>query len=304
MKLLFKISIAFAILFLVIIGLALYQVAPYGIVLMNRYSKVQLSQMLKNQTTPSSFNLKYDELNLTVEDTLNLKGWYIHSNKSSHATIIVLHGTGSCKELMMPTAKILADDGFNAVLFDLRGNGESGGTYCTYGYYEKNDISRIIDYLMSKDSTQQIGIYGNSLGGAIALQAMAKDNRIKCGIIESTFASLREVVSDYMKRMYYFGTMFLSDIALNRAADMAKFNPDDIVPELSAMRIDNPVFVAHGDKDIHINFSYGQRIFNNLKTPNKEWHLIQGADHHNLYVIGGQKYINNLLSFLHRNLEK
>jgi alpha-beta hydrolase superfamily lysophospholipase len=97
--------------------------------------------------------------------------------------------------------------------------------------------------------------------------------------------------------------MFLSNIALNHAAEMAKFNPDEVLPELSAKYISNPVYVAHGENDIHINFIYGLRIYNNLKSTQKEWHLIHGADHHTLYSIGGKPYINSILSFLHRNLK-
>jgi dipeptidyl aminopeptidase/acylaminoacyl peptidase len=302
MKLFLKISLVILLVGIIALRYVLYQVAPYGIVLENRYTKVQLAQMLGNRTLPTDYGLKYEAMSVTVEDTITLKGWYIPSEKKSRATVIVLHGIGASKEFMLTSAQMLSRDGFNVVLFDLRGNGESGGTYCTLGYYEKNDISEIVDYLLERDPSQEIGVYGNSLGGAIALMAMANDKRIKCGVIESTFANLREVISDYFIRLFYVGPMFISNIALDKAGELAKFNPDDVNPEIYAQKVDQPVFIAHGDKDKNINFKYGLRIYKKLKSKQKQWHLVRGAGHTTLYSVGDQIYIHSILDFLHRNL--
>ena len=307
MKLLPKISLSFLLVLLLIcieIGYRLYFVAPYGIIMMNRYTRAELAKTLDNKIAPKDYGLQSEELVVTVEDTIKLVGWYIPSKEESHATVILMHGINSNKEQMLPSAKMLSDDGFNVALFDLRGNGESGGTYFTSGYYEKNDISRIVDYLMSKDSTQSIGIYGNSLGGAIALQTMAKDSRIRCGVVESSFANMREVISDYMTRLEHYGPQFLSNIVLNRAAEIANFRPDSVNPEISAKYINNPVFVAHGDKDSLINCNYSRRIYKNLRSPQKELHIISGAGHATLSAVGSQAYQKSLLSFLHRFLDR
>ena len=68
-------------------------------------------------------------------------------------------------------------------MLNLRGHGESRGTYCTFGYKEKYDIVSVIDEIMlDKRLSKNIGIWGQSLGGAIALQTMAIDKRIKYGV--------------------------------------------------------------------------------------------------------------------------
>jgi len=75
--------------------------------------------------------------------------------------------------------------------------------YSTYGYHEKNDISLIIDEIKKKQPNTKLGIWGNSLGGAIALQAIEKDKRLEFRIIESTFTDLNQIVYDYQKRFSY-----------------------------------------------------------------------------------------------------
>lgn len=303
MKLFLILSISISILLIIAVLAGLYYAAPYGIVLIDHLPRTMIANLLGNKTTPESFDLKSEVLKVETKDHLILNGWFIPSHEKSNKTIILLHGIRAGKEQMLPKAQLFSEAGFNTVLFDSRAHGESGGKYCTFGYYEKYDISKIIDCIMQKDSTQVIAIYGNSLGGAIALQAMEHDKRIKCGIAESTFASLRETISDYMKQMYIIGPKFLSNISLNRAAELANFNPDDVQPELSAKNINNPVFIGHGDNDINIDYTYGKRIYNNLKSKNKEWHLVKGANHFNVFSYGGNEYQECLISFLHRNLE-
>ena len=64
--------------------------------------------------------------------------------------MILVHGIGGCKESFLSLANRLANQGIASVLFDNRAHGQSGGQYSTYGFYEKKDISRIIDILKSK----------------------------------------------------------------------------------------------------------------------------------------------------------
>ncbi|MFT6411105.1 MAG: alpha/beta superfamily hydrolase, partial [Flavobacteriales bacterium] len=80
------------------------------------------------------------------------------------------------KEFQLKYAEAFVDLGLNVVVFDLRAHGQSGGENCTYGYCEKHDVSSIIDWLTASGVEGQIGLYGTSLGGAIALQTAAIDD--------------------------------------------------------------------------------------------------------------------------------
>jgi len=42
------------------------------------------------------------------------------------------------------------------ILVDSRAHGQSEGEYCTYGFYERDDISKIIDFIQTK---QPLPIY-------------------------------------------------------------------------------------------------------------------------------------------------
>lgn len=290
-----KITIGFSIFFLVgIVGVIF--IAPYGIL-----QPPRTTEDLK----PQKFDLESEELNIKVEANVSLKG-YIISQKgtTSKGVIILVHGIGGCKEHFLGLSKKLAERGISSFLFDGRAHGKSGGKYCTYGFYEKKDISKIVDLIKNKTPNLPIGIWGNSLGGAIAIQAMEYDNRISFGVIESTFTELSQIVFDYKKRILKgFGIKWLSDIVLKRAGSIANFSPKNIQPIKSVKNIEQPIFLAHGDSDENILPKYGQQLFENLKSKRKEFHLIKDAGHFDLFEKGGKDYENNILKFIESNLK-
>lgn len=141
MKIFYGIILTIFIIAAIVVWILLDRVAPYGIILMNRYSAEKLNTLLDKKIDPKEdFSLMVENIEVTVEDTIKLVGWYFPTYKKSKSTVIVLHGINSTREFMLPTAKFFVENGMNVVAFDSRGHGKSGGKYCTYGYYEKKDV--------------------------------------------------------------------------------------------------------------------------------------------------------------------
>ena len=64
---------------------------------------------------------------------------------SQRATIVYLHGIADNRgSAAGPIARFLPLD-YDVIAYDSRANGDSGGEACTYGYYEKQDLHRVID---------------------------------------------------------------------------------------------------------------------------------------------------------------
>ncbi len=283
--------------------IGIQHVAPYAVLQPPRITPEILRQH-RTKIIPADYGLQAAAFDVQATDSILLKGWYIQANRdSSKATIIMLHGIASCKEHQLGAAKMLANSGFNTIVYDSRAHGESGGQFCTYGYYEKHDLSAIIDAAQQRfGSDQRFAVWGNSFGGAVALQAMAVEPRISCGIVESTFAAFPETARDYMARVTGIGFRFISDAALQRAGEIANFQPFTIHPEISARQIKQPILLIHGDADEKISIAYGRRIFLNLASPKKEWYPVSGADHHGLWQAGGNQYKEKVFSFFQKHL--
>ena len=289
-----KIPIFIAALFL--IGtIAIFFIAPYAILKPPRNTE---------KTTPEKFGLIYEHLNIKSEGGINLNGYWIRTKKDTAKGIIILiHGVGGCKEHFLGLANELNKLGIESIVFDGRAHGKSGGKYCTYGFKEKKDVSKIIDFIKNKNPDLPIGIWGNSLGGAVAIQSLEFDKRIRFGIIESTFTDLSQIVFDYQKRyLKGIGLRFLSDFILRRAGEISGYDPMKIKPINSVKNIGQPVFMAHGDADKNISFKYGQQLFENLRSEEKEFFRIKNGAHYGLMSTGGEEYKNKLFSFINKQL--
>ncbi|MGH1383628.1 alpha/beta hydrolase [Kordia sp.] len=295
-KKLLKISV----ILLFLIGIAGYvltiHVAPYAII---------QPQKINLDITPKQLGLQSEMLTITTKDSIELKGYYIQpKTQATEAIMILIHGIGGCKEHFLNLAKNLATHGIASVVFDGRAHGESGGKYCSYGFHEKRDIAAIVDEIKKRNPLLKIGIWGNSLGGAIAIQALEHDKRIEFGIIESTFADLDQIVYDYKKKMLGgFGLRFISDAALHEAGKIANFNPDEVKPIRSVKNIQQPIIIAHGDQDENIHYSYGKKLFKNTASAEKEFILVKGAGHFNVGEKGGSVYQEKLLKFIKKQLQ-
>ncbi len=274
-------------------------ILPYSAIKPSRCTKENLVKYNNGITSPKDLGLQWKDFNITVNDSIKLKGWFVYSNqKHSFGTIFLLNGIASCKATMLSTAYLLANNGFNCVLYDSRANGESGGTFCTFGYYERKDLSSYIDSTIVRfPNSLPFGVFGNSLGAAVVIQTMAIDKRIKCGIAESPFANLRDVIHDYFARMFLLRINLIPDEALKHSEKIAHFKVDAVQPVLSAESITQPVMIIHGLDDKNISPKYGKEIYNNLGSKNKIWYPIPKGTHFNLNIVGGKRLREKIINF-------
>jgi pimeloyl-ACP methyl ester carboxylesterase len=251
---------------------------------------------------PEDFSLNYERISIRSRDDLHLKGILVRSNTDQQkGTIILVHGIRARKEMFLTVAKQLADSNYNSVIMDLRAHGESEGKYCTFGYLEKEDISILVDTLMKRERiNKNLGIWGQSLGGAVALQAMAINPEIKYGIIESTFSDFNLIVHDYFRYFMSFDIPFLTNYFIYRAGKITTFDPKDVKPHKYARKIKQPVLMVHGCKDERISIEYGKKNFDNLTSTDKVFIEIPDAGHMDLWEKGGNEYNNKVFEFLRR----
>lgn len=270
-----------------------HNVLPYAIISRHKQPSTQL---------PSELGLKTEEANFKINDSLHLKGyWVMPENGQPKSIMLLLHGIGGGKEHFYKLAKSLSDKQIASVVYDARGHGESDGNYISYGFYEKEDVTVIVNEIKKRYPDIPIGIWGNSMGGAVALQALAIEPRLDFGVIESTFTDLKTIVNDYQKRYFFdVGLPPICNYALNRAGEIGKFDPSKVRPIDAVKHIEQSIFIAHGTDDPNIKFEYGKALFDNLKTKDKLFYPVQGANHYNLFEVGGDAYVESIMVFIGR----
>ena len=186
------------------------------------------------------------------------------------ATIVYLHGIADNRgSAAGPIARFLPL-GYDVIAYDSRANGDSDGDACTYGYYEKQDLHRVIDTIAGP-----VVLMGASLGGAVALQEAADDPRVKAIVAAETFSDLRTVAIERAPWIFSGGAI---EQAFQMAGREARFDVDAVSPVRAAARITAPVLLIHGDADIDTPPAHSRRVFDQLRGP-KRLILVPGAAH-------------------------
>ena len=136
----------------------------------------------KADWNPSDYFIEnYEEVSIFADSgEIELKSWWVE-NDLSKPTVIFLHGVTSSKfspDILLPMG-MMNKNGFNLLAIDFRDHGEStceDGFY-TAGQNETDDVIAAISWLKDKGiKPSNIGIYGSSLGGLVALMTPAKSN--------------------------------------------------------------------------------------------------------------------------------
>lgn len=248
-------------------------------------------------TTNSKIKTKEFEFNSFDNTILSANITYTTSD-TLKGTIILLHGIRSSKNHFSTLSNFLSKNGYNAVALDSRAHGKSGGQFCTFGVNEKKDIKTLIDYLETNESLTSFGLWGQSLGGAIGLQAMGYDSRIQFGIIESAFSDFKTIVNDYFNLHAGFSFTPFSNYLVNRSGEIAEFNPNDAKPITYCESIQQPILIVHGNKDKRIDIKYAKANYAKIPSDKKEFIEIDGANHLNVWSVGGDAYFTRVLQFM------
>lgn len=240
---------------------------------------------------------------LLSDDGIKLNGYLSYADtETPKGTIILLHGIRGGKEGYISLCQQLHAQGYHTFALDLRAHGESGGDFNTFGAKERYDVVKVVDYLQA-EGLPNIGVWGRSLGGAIALQALAVDKRLTFGVIESTFSDFKTVVHDYTKLFVGIDNQLFTDFLVARAGAIGNFNPEIVKPKVSCTQITQPVYMSHGTADHRIDISYGKANFNALKSRHKVFEAIPNATHMNVWYIAGEAHFNKIMQFLATNVQ-
>jgi uncharacterized protein len=289
------------VLFMLSLSFVLFVIGPIMLLQPHRRT-IDYYRRLTTQLHPSDLGLKYEELILKTAEGIDLGSWIIKATEP-RGTIIYLHGVSECKIVGLPMAKALHDNGFNVFLYDSRRHGDSGGKYCTYGFYEKHDVTTAINYLEQRTDVHlgNIGLFGSSMGSAIAIQAAAIDSRVKAVVAESGFATLRTIFDDYQRRMIKMPWHYLRNLVIKRSEHIAHFKASAVSPVDAVKGIHVPIFILHGTADDLINYHYSELLFENAVQPKELW-LIRGARHNDMAEVGGEEYKRRIVEFFRKNL--
>ena len=209
-------------------------------------------------------------------DGVRLHGWFIRAEgaQPSAPTILHVHGNAGNIESHVGFTEYLPPAGFNLFIFDYRGYGQSKGSAHRRGSLIA-DSHAALDTLLGRPDidTSRIALYGQSLGGSIALNLLADRPEIRAAVIESAFASWRDIAANAIG----------GDSPGPLSRMLARLLIKDTHRPIDALRgVDVPVLILHGSADTIIPVSHGRRLAQ--AGPHAELIELAGGEHNTLHM--------------------
>ncbi|EIW75926.1 alpha beta-hydrolase [Coniophora puteana RWD-64-598 SS2] len=167
---------------------------------------------------PTDYGLQYEDLDLVTSDGVTLRSYLLPQKKNlnnSHAvdvphpinqtdeefastrpTVMMFHGNGGNHGHRIPLAKVFhVRMRCNVLMLSYRGYGHSDGSPSELGLCI--DAQTALDYVLSHPylSKTPIILYGQSIGGAVAIHLASKNpSKITALILENTFTNLPRLI--------------------------------------------------------------------------------------------------------------
>lgn len=240
----------------VIIAVTLLLASGLGLVSVIRPPKIT------SELTPANFDLDYQAVTLKTSDDLNLAAWFVPRQSAgerlnSSTTIILLHGYPADKGNILPLTHFLAKQ-YNLLYFDFRHLGESEGAYSTLGAKETKDLRAALEYLKREQAQEQFGLWGFSLGGAVALMTAPSEPRIRSVVSVSAFARLSDMAYEaYRLPVFRFPLGWLTNF---HARVWLGLDPRTVSPVERVAGYDRPVLLIHSPEDEMISFAHAKAL--------------------------------------------
>ncbi|CAN0856226.1 Uncharacterized protein YqkD [Linum grandiflorum] len=179
--------------------------------------------------------------------------------------VIYCHGNSGCRADASEAAIILLPSNITVFTLDFSGSGLSGGDHVTLGWYEKDDLRSVVDYLRRDGNVSLIGLWGRSMGAVTSLMYGAQDPSIAGMVLDSPFSDLvdlmMELVDTYKFRLPKFTVKFAIQYMRKAIQKKAKFD----ITELNTIKVAQSCFVpalfGHGIEDDFIQPHHSDRIY-------------------------------------------
>ncbi|HKY04682.1 MAG TPA: alpha/beta fold hydrolase [Blastocatellia bacterium] len=141
----------------------------------------------------------------TNTDSTESVGWFLKQARPS-PTVILSHAYGTNRSDFLSLSFELWKAGYNVLVYDMRGHGESPVSWSGLGTYEKDDLLSSIKFLKSLKTDGgesaidgRIGLYGVGVGGYISLVASAQDPMIKAVAVDSVYPDVAHFLNYKIK---------------------------------------------------------------------------------------------------------
>jgi pimeloyl-ACP methyl ester carboxylesterase len=243
----------------------------------------------KLQVREGQIVAQIEDVQLVAADGVRLHGWYAapHIGRGgggalepikTDRTLLYLHGNGGNISHRFDIVNELMKLPVNVLIIDYRGYGKSEGRPSEAGLY--TDARAAWDHLTTARGVpaKSICLFGESLGGAVAVDLASKVNAGGL-IVQSSFTSIADMAAQVLP--------FVPSLIIRTKMDSLS----------KIAQVSSPKLFIHSQADEIIPYRLGRRLFDAAGEP-KRFYEVKGASHNMTDVVGGAAIMKRYASLL------
>jgi uncharacterized protein len=252
----------------------------------------------------AAHDARLEDVENLASDGVRLRGWLFTPAAGHTDSVLVLHGQASNRAGMLSYIDLLLSAGFQVLAPDARAHGNSEGGFASYGVVESADVRAWANRLRQRNGDRCAYGFGESMGAGTLLQALDGD-RTFCGVVvESAFASFREVAYDRIGSAFHTGP-WAARTALRPIVDAgllyvrARYGVHlGHADPLAAIRLTTvPVLLIHGTHDTSIPVRHSRLLAAARPAGTTVWE-VPDADHCGALSVAPAEFTRQLLAAL------
>lgn len=232
----------------------------------------------------------------------SIHGYSVHAtvieNVPSQKFVIFSHGVTETKIRSIQYAMLFEKHGYNAIIYDQRRHGESGGKTTSFGFYEKYDLKAVVEFAQTFGGANEVGIHGVSMGAATALlYGGTFDDEVNFIVADCPYSSF----ADQMAHIANYESAYWTDRALQLADLFIKWRDGYRLSEISPIdvvdQIHVPLLLIHTAEDTFILPEMSEKLYERANEP-KTLEILPDGAHARGYKMNKERYETVIAQFL------
>ena len=233
-----------------------------------------------------------------VNDNLNLYGEFY--DFGFERTAIVIPGRSETCYYGAYYGEVFRKNGYNLFTFDQRSHGISDGKFNTLGILECKDVIKWANLLHDEYHSNHILLYGICGGATCSLFTLTDESCpsyidlfISDGMYYSFFETYRQHIKEKKKPVYPVIWHFFAYFK-----KYAKVDPYSAAPYKMIKKIDVPLMIISGEKDIFALPKYAIKLYNLAGSKDKKLSIIKNGRHSHVRYDNKTDFDYEVSSFL------
>ena len=218
---------------------------------------------------------------LKTENGLNIEAWFAKADSTAKGTVVLFHGLANSKSSILSEASEFRYMGYNVMLVDFRGHGNSDGNTTTIGYNESEEVKLAYDWL-KRNGEQRIFLWGTSMGAVAITKAIAENSlQVAGAILEMPFGSLHQHMKARVRTLGFpkqpFAVLFTFWSGVRRGFNGFKLNTYK-----NAEAVKCPVLFQWGNNDHLVSKAEAENIYRHIGSAQKKHVVYENGVHSSL----------------------